>query len=292
MQQIEIIKQVLPEFKINDYKILNTGANSVALIINNEYIFRFPLNKNNFESYLKEEKVLNIIRPYIKSVEIPQLNLYQYKDMYFTQHKMIKGVDYIKIKKPSKQLKQNLSKSLANFLFELHSIKDSKLDFIDVKQFNANAYNLNDKDNQKILINTLQHNCIDDINKSLDFVNNYKNFKTEYNVLCHDDLHEENILVQDDNLSGVIDFGCVVKRKYDTDFSNLLEYDIELGLMTIKEYEKLSNRKVDLKFALNIQKIRCYGLLVDFIKENNEKYIKLFITFLRNLELITNKITL
>lgn len=56
--------------------------------------------------------------------------------------------------------------------------------------------------------------------------------------------------------------------------------------MTIKEYEKLSNRKVNIEFVLNIQKVRCYGLLVDFIKENNKKYIELFKEFLKKLEFI------
>lgn len=228
MQQIEIIKKTLPNFKIDNYKILNIGANSIAIIVNNKYIFRFPLNKNNFESYKKEKKVLNIIRPYIKSVEIPKLNIYQYNNMYFTQHKIIKGIDYIKIKNLSKKIKKNISKTLATFLVELHSIKDERLNFIETKQFNANAYNLYDTENQNILVNTLKYDCIKDIEKSMKYLNNYSDFREEYNVLCHNDLHEENILVDNNNLSGIIDFGCVTKRNYNTDFSNLLEYDPEL----------------------------------------------------------------
>ena len=109
-----------------------------------------------------------------------------------------------------------------------------------------------------------------------DDIDNYRNYNENDNVLCHDDLHEENILIDKNGLSGIIDFGCVKIRKFDTEFSHLFEYDVELNLMIIKEYEKLTGRKVDINYALAVNKIRVYGSLLWFFETNNKKYIEMF----------------
>jgi hypothetical protein len=92
--------------------------------------------------------------------------------------------------------------------------------------------------------------------------------------------------VNGNRLSGIIDFASVKKRKRDTDFSNLLEYDYQLAIGTIEEYEKLTGKVIDLEYIYNLQKIRCYGLLLWFIRQNDRKYAELFKKFVGNLNRI------
>ena len=49
-------------------------------------------------------------------------------------------------------------------------------------------------------------------------------------ALCHNDLNENNILidVETKRLIGIIDFGNAVKRDFSSDFASLLKYDYDL----------------------------------------------------------------
>lgn len=273
-KKIELINKLLPNFNINTCKVLNCGVNSLAILINNEYIFRFPLQPLILLDYIKEQEILNKIRPFIKTTKIPELKIYQTNEDAFTCHKCIYGDNYLKIKKPNLQFKKKLSKQIAQFLYELHSININNFQNIETQQFDVYYYDIIDKN--KILKELLQNDFIDDLDLSIDYLLKYNHFEKENNVLCHNDLHEENIIVNKNGLAGIIDFTELCIKKRENDFGNLFVYDFNLGLMIIKEYELLINQKLDLEYIYNLQKIKCYGLFLWFVKNNNEKYTKIF----------------
>lgn len=285
LEKINIIKNCLKDFVINDYKILNYGVNSIAILVNNEYVFRFPLTQHAIDNYTKEQKILNVLNKYIKSTKIPITEIYNLDKTIFTKHKIIKGVEYLNVKNIDKESKERISKQIATFYFELHSINRKELDFISESQFDPNDFiTLNDKEK---LYNILKGDFQNDLEEKIDFLLNYNNFPDEDNVLNHNDLHEENILIFNNNLSGIIDFSDVVFRKRDSDFSNLFEYDPELAFLTIKEYEKLINKKIDLKYSLYIQKIKCYSFLLWCYDTNSDKYFNIVKNYVKNLNNIS-----
>ncbi len=275
---IKIIKNYLPFFHIKSCTTLNTGANNIALLVNKNYVFRFLLDKNNFHYTLKEKQCLDFIRPFIKSTKIPELNICDNPDIPFTYHKLIEGIDYYKYKDPSKNFKEKLAKNLACFCKELHIIDTGSINFIEHKDYDPLSDNF---DNKKFILKELfGQTCLDDINKKIDFLINYKNTALDNNTLCHTDLHEENILVNKDGLAGIIDFECMKQTKRDIEFSFLFGYDPELNIMLIREYEKLTNKKIDIEYTFIVNKIRYYKSLSYFIETNNKKYIDMFINYI------------
>jgi aminoglycoside phosphotransferase (APT) family kinase protein len=284
MDYLAIIQELMPNMEVKNHRVVNFGADSLAVMVNSEYIFRFPIKNDYSKTYMEEKKILDKIRPYIKSTKIPKLKVYVKGDKALSCHRIIRGDVYMNIKNPSNALKRNLSKSIAKFCQELHSIDMELIDSVSLKQFDPDYYEISGKED--ILKSILGYDPSRDIEKSINYLNNYTNFDPNDNALCHDDLHEENILIKKGNLSGIIDFPNIKKQKLDTDFANLLSFDAELTFMIIDEYEKLTNRKIDIKYIYNLQKIRCYGLLAWFVKGNNQKYIELFKKFVGNLNRI------
>lgn len=68
-------------------------------------------------------------------------------------------------------------------------------------------------------------------------------------ALCHNDLHAENIIVKDNKLSGFIDFGETGINPRISDFFHLYRLDRDLAVDVIKEYNKISDYKIDVKAA-------------------------------------------
>ena len=82
---------------------------------------------------------------------------------------------------------------------------------------------------------------------------NLDNFKTSIPTdglaLCHNDLHAGNMVVKDKKLSGFIDFGEAGVNPRITDFFHLYRLDRDLAVDVIKEYNKISDYKIDVKAA-------------------------------------------
>jgi thiamine kinase-like enzyme len=82
---------------------------------------------------------------------------------------------------------------------------------------------------------------------------NLDNFKTTIPTgglaLCHNDLHAGNMVVKDNKLNCFIDFGEAGVNPRITDFFHLYRLDRDLAVDVIKEYNKISDYKIDIKAA-------------------------------------------
>lgn len=284
--RIDLIQRTMAGFRVEKWQLLNRGANSEAFLVNGEFIFRFPLKSDIDEEYEIEEKILSLIRPFIESTKIPQITLCQDRDgkILFSQHRIIKGVDYCRAAVKTAADKRVIARQLAKFCHELHSIDISKFDFLELKQLNPAYLELDGKNAE--LAEILGDDFTGDLDEKLDFLYGYNNFKPKDNVLCHTDLHEENILIADDGLAGVIDFGNALLRNRNVEFSNILQYDAEFGFMVIEEYEKLLGRNLDMRYIYCLQRLKCYSYLLYFKRCANEKYVNLFRGFVKNLNVL------
>jgi aminoglycoside phosphotransferase (APT) family kinase protein len=271
---------------VESCRVLNYGVNSTAVVINRDYVFRFPARQGVLEEYWVEKKILDAVRPHIKSTSVPAIEICGDSDGAFAWHKVIDGIDYYHAvgRLEDRGFKRSLAQGLAKFCQEMHSIGTDAIDFVDTRQFSTGEFVFDDKSH--LLGEVLGDEYPGDLEERLSYVDNYKNFDPDDDVLCHNDLHEENFIVNDAGLSGVIDFSCVTRMKRDSDFTHLLEYDPQLAFWTVEEYEKLTGKKIDMEYAYNVQKVRCYGLLIWFLEEKNEKYIDLFKKLIANLNRI------
>ncbi len=280
--RINDIQKLLPNFKIDNFKLLNIGANSEAFMVNNEFIFRFPLKKTVFEDYKVEKQILETLEPYIKSTKIPKTEIFDNDRISFSKHKIIEGIDFYK-SKVDLSLKRKIAKQLAKFYVELHSVDTDNFDFLKDRGFHLEGYDISDKVNE--LKEILGDDFIEEnISEKMDYLyETHNHFDEMDKVLCHGDIHEENIIINNGNLSGIIDFGNVFIGNRNVDFSSILEYDIDFGLSVIEEYEKSIKQNLNRKYILYLQQIRCYSNLLYFVANGDEKYTEMFKRYIKNL---------
>lgn len=256
------INKIHPNLNISKKEIIESGFHSTAVIINDELVFRFPLKKEFYDEYIHEFNLLKKIRKHI-SVPIPDLKLHQTDDFVFTEHTLIEGTQYSQLKSPlSKQEKEQLADDLALFLKELHNCPTD----LPICQFSAEEYGVCDK---KIkYTNLLSDDEKQELLLTIKEFNSY-DYKEDRVVLSHTDLNENNFLLKENRLVGVIDFGNACRRDLSSEFATLMKWDFDLVQKIAFRYEEITGKYVDLAYALRLQKIRCYGGILE-TEENGQ----------------------
>ena len=288
----EIIKKFFPKLEIASYNLITDGWESDVVIINNELVFKFPKEGNRYDCVFEKEKIItDKIRPYI-STEISNIEIFKKKDIEFAKLKLINGVDYYKSK-------PDISTPLANFLKELHSI-DIKL----LKKYNLDARNLpfykyrlnltNFQFNYENLTPFLkEYNLENDFNNTISTFANFE-YKDEDDVLCHNDLHKGNIMVDNGTISGIIDFGDSIYTNYNIEFISIFKWNEKIIIDIKEKYEKLTGRLLNIDFIISVLRLFNYvkisnnignfdknfkrfellDTLLDVLKNKNEQNIK------------------
>lgn len=282
MEKLEIIQEYFPSLRINNYEIIESGSHSLAIIINQDLVFRFPLKAEFNAEYEYENYVLKNIRPFI-STKLPDIKIYKKANFLFSMHKIIKGTQYSQYLKevnilPS-EFQENLADEIALFIKELHSIKLNK----NFKKALPLLQDYKICENLEILKECLNEpREIEDLNRTLEiFAIEDSKLKAKDDVILHDDINENNILVGEfGNLAGIIDFGNSVVGNYNRDFAALLKYDFALTMKIMQKYENLTSRKINLTYVQAVQKIKIYGGIIETLMAKPVDYA--------NLELLKN----
>ncbi|PGM90409.1 aminoglycoside phosphotransferase family protein [Bacillus cereus] len=212
----QYIKQALPDLSIHSYKQNEEGWDNIAVIINDELLFRFP-RKLEYAKRIPLEKELCIILSHsLQEIEVPKYHLLYKNDAdtfplcsYYT---LIHGEPLKKeivTKLEKKELKAIITQ-LATFLAALHSIPlkrvetlgfpiEKTLTYWKELQTKLNQYLTNSFTSlQKSALNSLFENFLTCIAKS-----------PFQNTIIHADFTHHHILFNNLNktISGVIDFG-------------------------------------------------------------------------------------
>jgi aminoglycoside 2''-phosphotransferase len=293
----DIIQKQFPFLEIRQYKVIDTGADNTIIMINSELIFRFPKIEEVF--FEREKEFMDVIEPHT-TFAIPHVNIYNVDGVKFTMHKMIKGDTYknflkdyqdgslYQMHRVHKELKgsmyndimkeqesmiiDNISTDLSIFLAELHSIKTNLK-----PQEEHSGRSIKNKD---VIIDFLKTS--ENIKKFEELLILNEKYENEYAnkdlVICHNDLHGGNFLINKKNgrITGIIDFGDVSIRNYSTEFFMLFEDDERLAMETLKKYEKLLNKKVDLEYIETMRKYRAYRKIGEGITKGVETPQKFF----------------
>ena len=253
---MNIKKVIEKEFniKVNEMKKIGEGLESEAFLVNNTYIFKHSKHNEAFKSMEKEIQVLNYLNSKI-STNIPKIEFYSPK-YHISSYKLVEG----KILTPelfnsfTATEQENLAKDIALFIKEMHALKlpDIKDLEINVLEDYKSDYDYL-KENIYPLLPIESQNYLDNLYKSILNNENMINYKK---VLCHNDLSCNHILVKDNKLSGIIDFGDVAITDADKDFVYLLEQSDEeigreFGLKVLKYYNQTSVESAVWKSDLN-----------------------------------------
>lgn len=231
---------------------LSGGSRSKGYCVGG-YIVRIPLREDSLMEQMREAEISALMQEYLpENLKSKVTNVrFNGKCAY---HKEIQGelLEAYQIKNnysamDSKQRHQ-LASDIAELLEAVHNIPLEKVQAVTQKYAkicrNENKTVQNDFD-----YSTAKEHILEVSGGKINLDNFKTSIPTDGLALCHNDLHAGNMVVKDKKLSGFIDFGEAGVNPRITDFFHLYRLDRDLAVDVIKEYNKISDYKIDVKAA-------------------------------------------
>lgn len=239
---IEFIKEKNPSIIIEKYNFNCEGQNNDIVIINHEYVFKFPKYPEGIEKLKREIDVLDILNRYI-SLDIPKGKYFNVDALKVGQvycgYKMIKGVSFGNEIYNNVEDKKNIAVQLATFLKQLHSIpvkevRSCSVKIIDNRSEWESVFNRIQEKLFSFMKKESQELIYDNFNRFLN-----QNFKI-MNTLIHGDFGPSNIIFDLDKqiISGIIDFNDVSIGDPASDIASLIG-PFGYGKAFVKSFESI-----------------------------------------------------
>lgn len=233
------IKKEFPSLKWKTAKFTDINWDFDVAILDNKYIFRFP---RGAASQKKLKMELGVLKYLNKKVRLPIPNyIYVAKDLTFAGYKMIQGVGVSKerYKRLKGQEKDFIAKQLADFLNDMHAtpLKIAKKSGVEEDKDLRDYHKLVSEVARYLFprLNKQERADIENFLKTLETIYPIKN-----KVLTHGDLVNNNFLMKDRKISGIIDFSDMLVNDPAMDFSDLWDYGEKL---VKKVYEKYRDKR-------------------------------------------------
>ena len=251
------IKEIIEsKFKltVNDILVLGQGLDSIAYLVNHEYIFKQSKHNDARNNLKKEIQVLKYLKGKI-TLQIPDIEYYS-EEYGVCGYKKVKGEKLTPdmYQKMNDNEKDNLAQDIALFLQEIHSMPLPDIDELElnvIDDYKSDYYTLKETIYNKIPDSSKKY--IDNLYKR---ILNDERITQYVKTLCHNDLSCNHILIQNNKVVGIIDFGDVAITDRDKDFVYLLEdsneeIGREFGLRVLKHYNHPNKTIAILKSNLN-----------------------------------------
>lgn len=231
---------------VHNIIVLGQGLDSIAYLVNNEYIFKQSKHDIARINLKKEMQVLKYLKNQI-TLQTPDIEYYS-EEYSVCGYKEIKGNKLTPsiYKSLSDDEKDILAQDIALFLREMHAIPLP----------NIAGLELHVMDDYRSDYETLRETIYDKISdKSKEYIDDlYKRILNDERIsqyvkaLCHNDLGCNHIIIQNNKAVGIIDFGDVAITDRDKDFVYLLEdSNEEIGRefgIKVLEYYNHPNKEI------------------------------------------------
>lgn len=239
---IKFIKEKNPSIRIEKYNFNCEGQNNDVVIINDDFVFKFPKYPEGIEKLKREIDVLYLLNRYI-ALNIPKVEYYNFDETQVGQvycgYKMIKGVSFRKDIFNNVQEKEDSAIQLATFLKQLHSIPVDAITSCGVKIIDNHS-------EWESLFNRIQEKLFPFMKKeSQKLINdNFNKFFNQNirvnNTLIHGDFGPSNIIFDLDKqkISGIIDFNDVSIGDPASDIASLIG-PFGYGESFVKSFESI-----------------------------------------------------
>lgn len=240
----ELILKHFPNLEIGKLRKIGEGTGNVAFEVNRDLIFRFPKKPENQKQLEQEILIQGILEQY-STLPFPKF-IYLPQDHSFVGYKKLVGKPMLYVRDEFKGLR-NLTGQLGEFLGKLHQIPTNKLNEIKIVEERKSFADWNKlgQDFFEKTQNVIPKKYFDNI--KVFFNTGYPESTTDQ-VFCHNDLGIEHILVIEDKISGIIDWGGVAITDPACDFARIyrdLGPDVLDGL--IREYTNMYINKEELR---------------------------------------------
>lgn len=215
-----------PDFEFENIKKLGEGMDSVAFLVNKNYIFRFPKNNDVRQNLAKEIEALPILQTKLE-IQIPNFE-YVGKNNSFVGYPKIEGEFLTKelFDSFTETEQDKIQKSLADFLQTVHNQKVEEFIKCGVEIQDLRAEYKSDFENiNKFVFPLISAKDAEFISKQFrQYLETEDNFSFQP-VLLHNDLSPDHILIdpKTKKLIGIIDFGDIGIGDADYDLMYFLD---------------------------------------------------------------------
>lgn len=275
-----LLEHTFIDLKVKSIRVLGSGYDSVAYLVNNEYVFKIKFSANKKKGYEKEKAIYDFLNKNLATdIKIPNIEYSHISDeASILGYKQIKGKfltpELYKTLLPEE--KELLKQDIAKFLKQMHDLDCSEI----------SRYKIDNKQNvleeYQLLRNTI-YDSLSDVEK--EYIEKF--MKRLYSTtifddkkcLCHNDFSCNHLLLDENNrFCGVIDFGDSGIIDEYCDFIYLLENsEEEIGI-------NFGEDILELYGDINIEKAKEYQDIVEEyypietivygIKNNNQVFVE------------------
>lgn len=212
-----LISKYFPDLIINTIRKIGEGTGNKAYEVNTNLIFRFPKRLES-QLQLEQEIVLQEILKNYTTLPIPKFTFIP-PDHSFVGYQKVPGTPLIDMGSQFTDW-SIFSKQIGQFISKLHTIPVAELNKLKLKtenksfeEWQSHSFPFYEKTK-----NLIAEHFYPNIEA---FFNSKPNNTSDNLVLCHNDLGIEHILVDDNKVSGVIDWGGVALTDPAADFARI-----------------------------------------------------------------------
>jgi aminoglycoside phosphotransferase (APT) family kinase protein len=239
-----LISKHFPKISIKKINKIGEGTGNVAYEVNTDNIFRFPKESENQKRLEREISIQKILKKY-SSLPVPEF-IFTPEDHSFVGYKKLPGTPLLSNYNHFEGW-SGFSKQLGQFLNKLHTVPSKELlgvsllieirSLRDWLKYGQTFYN-----KTKSLI---PQRHIPNIER---FFYSTPPDNTGDHVLCHNDLGIEHILVGDNKITGIIDWGGTALTDPACDFARIYrDAGEELLNKVLAEYSNTMTPKEELR---------------------------------------------
>ncbi|WP_173917722.1 phosphotransferase family protein [Halobacillus sp. Marseille-Q1614] len=226
---IEAIESSFPDYKISNAEPIGEGWMSIALKVNDEWVFRFAKNEKGSADLEKEIKILPKLKEAV-TVAIPEFEYVgkQTNGQLFVGYKLLPGtlLEEEAVPHLNQDQKKKLGSQLARFIKELHAFSIEEALKAGVPQFNLKSFfSKLYEETKRDIFPRIEPSLSRYISSRFGTYLSDSSYFSYTPALIHGDLSPDHFLTdpKTDDLSGIIDFGDLCISDPDYEFIYILE---------------------------------------------------------------------
>ena len=207
---VQIVRNHIPNLTIQTHCMDDTGQNNAILIVNDEWVFKFPRHTGEINALKKEAAALRVLQPRL-SLAVPDIR-YDFLDEApvseaFCGYRKLPGQPMLRAHFDDMPDKAALAAQLGIFLKQLHSAPYDGLDIatMDALRFFEDMY----ADVQKHLLAHMREDAARTVISDFESYLDASKLHAYAPCLIHGDCGPTNILADEERITGVIDFGSI-----------------------------------------------------------------------------------